>query len=140
LKKAVELFEQLQQRTGVVVVGPSGCGKSTLWRLLHHALTHSSNEVHVKPKENQEPGSDQVDQAENNQEPESEDKTEELQKSSSSPEEVLKIVLHTVNPKAITRTQLLGNMDPDTREWSDGVLTKSARAVVALPKGNLNFK
>ena len=37
-RKAIELFEQLRQRTGVVIVGPSGAGKSTLWRSLRMAL------------------------------------------------------------------------------------------------------
>jgi dynein heavy chain 2, cytosolic len=35
-----------------------------------------------------------------------------------------------MNPKAMPRNQLLGHMDADTREWFDGVLTKSAREVV----------
>lgn len=38
MKKALELYEQLRQRTGVVVVGPSGSGKSTLWRILRLGL------------------------------------------------------------------------------------------------------
>ncbi|CAK8696967.1 unnamed protein product [Clavelina lepadiformis] len=41
--------------------------------------------------------------------------------------------LHTMNPKAMPRTQLLGKIDLDTREWSDGVLTNSAREVVREP-------
>ena len=39
VRKALELYQQLQQRMGVVIVGPSGSGKSTLWRLLHSALS-----------------------------------------------------------------------------------------------------
>ena len=38
VKKALELYEQLRQRMGVVVIGPSGSGKSTIWRLLRLAL------------------------------------------------------------------------------------------------------
>ena len=38
VKKALELYEQLRQRMGVVVIGPSGSGKSTIWRLLQLAL------------------------------------------------------------------------------------------------------
>ena len=38
VKKALELYEQLRQRMGVVVVGPSGSGKSTLWTTLRLAL------------------------------------------------------------------------------------------------------
>ncbi len=38
-------------------------------------------------------------------------------------------------PKAMPRQQLLGHIDMDTREWSDGVLTSSARQVVREPQG-----
>ncbi|CBZ37876.1 dynein heavy chain, putative [Leishmania donovani] len=41
-----------------------------------------------------------------------------------------KVPLYVVNPKALPREQLLGHMDPDTREWFDGVLTDAARKVV----------
>eukprot|EP01061_Rhynchopus_euleeides_P011972 TRINITY_DN21580_c1_g1_i2.p1 TRINITY_DN21580_c1_g1~~TRINITY_DN21580_c1_g1_i2.p1 ORF type:complete len:3556 (+),score=1754.90 TRINITY_DN21580_c1_g1_i2:217-10884(+) len=43
------------------------------------------------------------------------------------------VPLHAMNPKAMPRTQLLGNMDTDTREWTDGVLTAAARKVVKEP-------
>lgn len=42
---------------------------------------------------------------------------------------------YTMNPKAMPRQQLLGHIDMDTREWSDGVLTNSARNVVREPQG-----
>jgi dynein heavy chain 2 len=87
VRKALELYEQLQQRMGVVIVGPSGSGKSTLWRLLHSALSKIGQVVKQ----------------------------------------------YTVNPKALPRTQLLGHIDMDTREWSDGILTYSARQVVKEP-------
>uniref|UniRef100_A0A7S1KLM8 Cytoplasmic dynein 2 heavy chain 1 n=1 Tax=Percolomonas cosmopolitus TaxID=63605 RepID=A0A7S1KLM8_9EUKA len=41
--------------------------------------------------------------------------------------------VYVCNPKSISRQQLLGNMDPDTREWSDGILTGNARKVVQEP-------
>ncbi|XP_041658498.1 cytoplasmic dynein 2 heavy chain 1 isoform X2 [Cheilinus undulatus] len=41
---------------------------------------------------------------------------------------------YTMNPKAMPRQQLLGQIDMDTREWSDGVLTHSARNVVREPQ------
>ncbi|KAH3831149.1 hypothetical protein DPMN_104411, partial [Dreissena polymorpha] len=88
IKKALELYEQLRQRTGVVVVGPSGSGKSTLWRILRMGL-HKLNKV---------------------------------------------VKHYTMNPKAMPRTQLLGSIDMDTREWTDGVLTYSARQVVKEPQ------
>ena len=40
---------------------------------------------------------------------------------------------YTMNPKAIPRKQLLGWMDNDTREWTDGVLTAACRQVVKEP-------
>lgn len=83
VKKILELYEQLRQRMGVVVVGPSGSGKSTLWRLLRLALNRSGKNVKQ----------------------------------------------YVMNPKAMPRTQLLGHIDIDTREWTDGVLTYSARQV-----------
>ena len=43
------------------------------------------------------------------------------------------IKVDTVNPKSMPRTQLLGHIDLDTREWTDGVLTNMARQVVKLP-------
>ena len=36
----------------------------------------------------------------------------------------------------MSRTQLLGKLDPDTRQWNDGVLTNTAVAVNAEPNGN----
>nr|CCC94835.1 putative dynein heavy chain [Trypanosoma congolense IL3000] len=46
----------------------------------------------------------------------------------------IEVPLHVMNPKAIHRQQLLGYMDPDTREWYDGVLSAAARDVVKQPK------
>jgi len=43
------------------------------------------------------------------------------------------IVRHVMNPKALERNKLLGKMDNDTREWTDGVLTAAARQVQREP-------
>jgi len=40
------------------------------------------------------------------------------------------VVTYVMNPKSMHRQRLLGYMDIDTREWSDGVLTDAARKVV----------
>ena len=45
IRKALELYEQLRQRMGVVIVGPSGSGKSTVWRLLRTALNRRGQTV-----------------------------------------------------------------------------------------------
>ena len=44
------------------------------------------------------------------------------------------IVTHVMNPKSMPREQLLGQMNHDTREFQDGVLTASARLVVKEPQ------
>uniref|UniRef100_A0A803SUA0 Dynein cytoplasmic 2 heavy chain 1 n=1 Tax=Anolis carolinensis TaxID=28377 RepID=A0A803SUA0_ANOCA len=93
IKKVLELYEQLRQRMGVVIVGPSGAGKSTLWRMLRAALGKIGKVVKQ----------------------------------------------YTMNPKAMPRRQLLGHIDMDTREWSDGVLTNSARQVVRELPGMYSF-
>lgn len=49
-----------------------------------------------------------------------------------------KPVVHRMNPKAMPRQQLLGSLNLDTREWTDGVLTAAARKVGAacsIPPG-----
>ena len=84
IKKAIELYEQLTQRMGVVIVGPSGSGKTTLFTILKHALGKTGMRT---------------------------------------------VKQHTMNPKAIPRTQLLGSIDLDTREWTNGVLTVAALQV-----------
>lgn len=45
----------------------------------------------------------------------------------------INIVTHVMNPKSMPRQQLLGIMNHDTREFTDGVLTASARQVVKEP-------
>lgn len=42
---------------------------------------------------------------------------------------------YTISPKSMSRVQLLGILDPDTRQWNDGVLTSIAIAVNDEPKG-----
>lgn len=36
---------------------------------------------------------------------------------------------YVISPKAMNRNQLLGHLDPDTRQWNDGTLTSAAIAV-----------
>jgi dynein heavy chain 2 len=40
-----------------------------------------------------------------------------------------KPTVYQMNPKAMPRQQLLGSLNLDTREWTDGVLTAAARKV-----------
>uniref|UniRef100_A0A914HVR0 Cytoplasmic dynein 2 heavy chain 1 n=1 Tax=Globodera rostochiensis TaxID=31243 RepID=A0A914HVR0_GLORO len=88
LQKLSELYEQLRQRIGVIIVGPPGSGKSTLWRLLQKTLSLS--------------GAQTVD-------------------------------VYSMDPKAMPRGRLLGHLDLDTREWTDGTLTQAARLATKDP-------
>lgn len=45
----------------------------------------------------------------------------------------VRVITHVMNPKSMPRERLLGIMDNDTREWTDGVLTAAARKVVVEP-------
>ncbi len=45
---------------------------------------------------------------------------------------------YTIAPKSMTRTQLLGKLDPDTRQWHDGVLTTTAIAINAEKSGTFS--
>lgn len=42
---------------------------------------------------------------------------------------------YTIAPKSMNRVQLLGQLDPDTRQWNDGVLTSTAVIVNEEPFG-----
>ena len=42
-------------------------------------------------------------------------------------------------PKAISLEKLMGSIDPDTREWTDGVLTKAARSASRIPSNEIGF-
>ncbi|KAI9364365.1 dynein heavy chain and region D6 of dynein motor-domain-containing protein [Zopfochytrium polystomum] len=44
-----------------------------------------------------------------------------------------KLKKYVMNPKAMDRHTLLGQMDMDTREWSDGILTYASRQAVKEP-------
>ena len=51
----------------------------------------------------------------------------------------IKIVQHRINPKAQTVNQLYGVMDPVSRDWQDGVLSRIFRALnQPLPPGKEN--
>ncbi|VDN08033.1 unnamed protein product [Thelazia callipaeda] len=83
MKKIFELYNQLHQRMGVILLGPSGSGKSTMWKILQKAMALINKPVRT----------------------------------------------YWINPKSLPKHKLLGQMDIDTREWSDGILTAAAREI-----------
>ncbi|CAH0388994.1 unnamed protein product [Bemisia tabaci] len=87
-RKCIELYEQLQQRMGVVIVGPPGSGKSTICKILKQALSVLGQTMKQ----------------------------------------------HTFNPKAMARHHLLGHIDLDTRQWTDGIINLTAQTVYSEPE------
>ena len=49
------------------------------------------------------------------------------------------VKVHILNPKSVNRTELLGNMNNETREFVDGILTSLARKVVKEPPEVMNW-
>ncbi|CAF4954820.1 unnamed protein product [Pieris macdunnoughi] len=86
-EKCMELYEQLQQRMGVVIVGPPGSGKTSIRKLLKNALISTGRTV----------------------------------------------MEHVIYPKAVHRESLLGHVDHDTRQWTDGVISTIALQVSQQP-------
>ncbi len=43
-----------------------------------------------------------------------------------------------IDPKAITKKELYGSMDPNTREWTDGIFTATLRKVIDNVRGERN--
>ncbi|XP_022829187.1 cytoplasmic dynein 2 heavy chain 1 [Spodoptera litura] len=87
IQKCVELYEQMQQRMGVVIVGPPGSGKTTIRQLLKSALALQGKSV----------------------------------------------VEYIICPKAMSREWLLGHIEHDTRQWTDGVISYTALEISNQP-------
>ena len=46
-------------------------------------------------------------------------------------------VSHVIDPKAISKDVLYGTMDPNTREWTDGLFTHILRKIIDNVRGKL---
>eukprot|EP01059_Diplonema_ambulator_P000955 TRINITY_DN1073_c1_g3_i1.p1 TRINITY_DN1073_c1_g3~~TRINITY_DN1073_c1_g3_i1.p1 ORF type:complete len:4809 (+),score=2284.26 TRINITY_DN1073_c1_g3_i1:72-14498(+) len=49
-------------------------------------------------------------------------------------------VAHVIDPKALSKAELYGNLDQTTREWTDGVFTAILRRIVDNPTGDEDKK
>lgn len=47
-------------------------------------------------------------------------------------------VAHVIDPKAISKDALYGSMDPNTREWTDGLFTHILRKIIDNVRGEMN--
>ena len=47
-------------------------------------------------------------------------------------------VAHVIDPKAISKEALYGTLDPNTREWTDGLFTHILRKIIDNIRGEIN--
>lgn len=47
-------------------------------------------------------------------------------------------VAHVIDPKAISKESLYGTLDPNTREWTDGLFTHILRKIIDNVRGEIN--
>ncbi|KAH8074196.1 dynein light chain binding protein [Aureococcus anophagefferens] len=129
-RKMLQLKEALDQRMGCVVVGPSGCGKSTVWRARAGAATDRRASRRTSRAWRRRAGGRALAERATAGALSVADavRTRARRRRAGRPGPA-----QVMNPKSMPRQQLLGEMDLDTREWSDGVLTDAARAVVREP-------
>nr|XP_051677372.1 dynein axonemal heavy chain 14 isoform X4 [Oryctolagus cuniculus] len=105
-EKIIQLYNQLQVCVGVMVVGPTGGGKTTIRRILEKALLLL-------------PVADFL-------------SLTERESASKIPGKKGKIDVSVLNPKCITLDELYGRLDPNTMEWTDGLLSATIRSYVCL--------
>ncbi|KAG8519328.1 Dynein heavy chain 2, axonemal, partial [Galemys pyrenaicus] len=103
-EKIIEFYNQLQKNVGVMLVGPTGGGKTTARRILEKALIHL-------------PAVDFL-------------SVEQLQCSSQVAGRKGKVDVCVLNPKCISLNELYGQLDSNTMEWTDGLLSATIRNYV----------
>uniref|UniRef100_A0A2I3S252 Dynein axonemal heavy chain 14 n=1 Tax=Pan troglodytes TaxID=9598 RepID=A0A2I3S252_PANTR len=103
-EKIIQFYNQLKVCVGVMLVGPTGGGKTTVRRILEKALTLL-------------PIADFLSVAER-------------KSASKISERKGKVDICVLNPKCITLSELYGQLDPNTMEWTDGLLSATIRSYV----------
>nr|KAF6302477.1 dynein axonemal heavy chain 14 [Pipistrellus kuhlii] len=103
-EKIIQFHNQLQACVGVMLVGPTGGGKTTVRRILERALMLLPIQELVS--------------------------TETRISISQIPGRKGKVDTCVLNPKCITIGELFGQLDPNTMEWSDGLLSATIRNYV----------
>ncbi|XP_069464806.1 dynein axonemal heavy chain 14 [Ambystoma mexicanum] len=101
IEKVIQFHNQMLARHGVMLVGPSGGGKTTVRRILEKALV-------ILPTLPSEASHAAGSLAQN------------VSKRG-------KVETFVINPKCVTLGELYGEIDPNTMEWSDGLLASAVR-------------
>ncbi|ELK32136.1 Dynein heavy chain 14, axonemal [Myotis davidii] len=104
-EKIIQFHNQLQACVGVMLVGPTGGGKTTVRRILEKALTLLPIEELIL-------------------------RTELTNSISQIPGRKGKVDTWVLNPKCVTVSELYGQLDPNTMEWTDGLLSAIIRNYV----------
>nr|XP_023488506.1 dynein heavy chain 14, axonemal isoform X2 [Equus caballus] len=105
-EKIIQFYNQLQARVGVMLVGPTGGGKTTVRRILERTLVLLPVEDVVS--------------------------IEQRESISQIPGRKGKVDICVLNPKCITPSELYGQLDPNTMEWTDGLLSATIRNYVCF--------
>ncbi|KAG2467637.1 DYH6 protein, partial [Polypterus senegalus] len=100
VQKIIQLHSQIMARHGVMLVGPSGGGKTTARTILQKALPSLLTPMSETSGENTLQGT--------------------VNKKA-------KVDVFPINPKSITLGELYGQIDLNTMEWSDGLLSAALR-------------
>ncbi|XP_053515524.1 dynein axonemal heavy chain 14 [Artibeus jamaicensis] len=105
-EKIIQFHNQLQAFVGVMLVGPTCGGKTTVRRILERALVLLPVEDLLAPEE--EAPVSQIAGRKG------------------------KVDICVLNPKSVTLSELYGCLDPNTMEWTDGLLSAAIRNYVCL--------
>ncbi|XP_036925260.1 dynein heavy chain 14, axonemal [Sturnira hondurensis] len=105
-EKIIQFHNQLQAFVGVMLVGPTCGGKTTVRRILERALVLLPVEDLLSPEE----------------------EVPTLQIAGRKG----KVDICVLNPRSVTLSELYGRLDPNTMEWTDGLLSATIRNYVYL--------
>ncbi|KAK3092231.1 hypothetical protein FSP39_000084 [Pinctada imbricata] len=104
VEKVKQFYNQIMVRHGVMLVGPTGGGKTTVRNILQKALILLPTII-----------------------PQSEIDDRRRQNIYHGARKKGHVEVFSINPKCVELSELFGDIDPNTREWSDGLIAKATR-------------
>ena len=97
IEKVFQLYATKQARHGVMIIGEAGGGKTTIYKLLAAIKNKVSKWQDARGVPD------------------------------SALERIYPVEMQLINPKALSLGELYGEYDPNTREWTDGIVSKLLR-------------